>query len=304
MPEILDGTISPKAKSKDFIQSIGTPSVNGGQEGRVSVEQFIDYYLSKSLVFLGSDEDFREEVLSEWRIDSDIYESTAPVSKLSSKQPLPPCDVPSTSQYSSPRAKKNITSATSEDTVVQIEDYDAQYRQLYLVGSHQNGISSRKSSSDVELLIPFPKTQSVAVISSHQQRFSSPVLQPPLRVVPKLALRDQQLPSQAQTQNQQHADIILDSPSSIAYSANRQQQQLLEQQHHQQQIEQEQGNSQIIKSPPMNRDQAVSNNLNSIMMSLQQKLFQQQQTIESQHQVITAQQHILDQLQTVLNQQR
>ena len=309
MPEILDGAISPIAKSKDFIQSIGTPSVNSGLEGRISVEQFIDYYLSKSLVFLGSDEDFKGEVLSEWGVDSDLDESTTPAPQLSAKQPLPPCDVPSTSQYSSPRAKKSITAVTIEDNGVRIEEYDAQYRQLYPVASHQSGVSPRKSSSDIDLLIPLPKTQLTAAPLSHQQRFASPVLQPPLRVVPKLALRDQQLLSQAQTQSQQHANIKLESPLSTAHPSSNQHQLLHvqqhhHQQHHQQNEQEQQGNIQVFKSAPNNRDHAVSNNLNSLLMSLQQKLFQQQQTIESQHQVITAQQHILDQLRTVLDQQK
>lgn len=62
--EILDGSITPLQKSREFIQSIGSVgsgvSGSGGGsggsgmvEGRISVEQFIDYYLSLSLVFEG-----------------------------------------------------------------------------------------------------------------------------------------------------------------------------------------------------------------------------------------------------------
>jgi hypothetical protein len=82
----LIGTIAPKEKSKELILNVGTAAPNGtNQEGRISVSQFIDYYLSMSLLFQGNDDEFRTEVLSEWRVESEQsdspLQSTAPPPK-------------------------------------------------------------------------------------------------------------------------------------------------------------------------------------------------------------------------------
>ena len=345
LPEILDGAITPKAKSKEFINNIGTPSVVGGPEGRVSVDQFIDYYLSKSLVFLGTDEVFRAEVLSEWRVENDgtgnSNENLTPI--LSPPQPdgkhpspSPPISItPTTSQITSPRIKKATPSVTIEQSFSEPEEYDAQYRQLYPTPTSQTGLSPRRASTDLDTPNQSPRNMMSCLSPSNNQhnqnnnngnnnqnnmqRFSrTPIQQsqpqPRIPTSSVLSSRDHhslgssdgqvQVQGQGQGQGQGSQNngnggngtrsVGLEFPQSFSPGHRLQQQQ----QQYQQTTQQTHNGS------PRSTDQVISDNLNSLMISLQQKVFEQEQTIESQHQVMTTQQQMLSQLQMLLDQQR
>jgi hypothetical protein len=61
---------------------------------------------------------------------------------------------------------------------------------------------------------------------------------------------------------------------------------------------------QMFISPARTTDQAITDNLKNLMVSLQQKILEQQATIESQQQIMFTQQQMLSQLQVLLDQQR
>ena len=146
----------------------------------------------------------------------------------------------------------------------------------------QAQISPRRASIESDQAGQNGRIQQPSSLSPHQQRFAAPVLQPQPRLV---AARDQQV-------NVPSSALILDNQ--VTPSSRLQQQQ----QNYQQ------ATQQMYTGSARSTDQIISDNLNSLMVSLQQKVFEQQQTIESQHQVMATQQQMLNQLQVLLDQQR
>ena len=71
IPDIVEGLKTPQNKAKEFIQLMGTPA-NGTvtPEGKISVEQMVDFYLTRSLEIQMTDEDFKGMVLMDWGMDA------------------------------------------------------------------------------------------------------------------------------------------------------------------------------------------------------------------------------------------
>lgn len=278
LPEIFDGSITPKAKSKEFVQSIGTIAVPDGPEGRISLEQFIDYYLSMSLVFSGSDVEFRSEVLSEWRVEADSTDSPTPFVSLSptqadGKSPSPPSSlVPSSSRNVSPRAKKVVTCSAFDQS--EPGECDKQYK---AVSNHQTSPVLRRGSTDHDQLSLTPRTQGRKFQSSHSPRRFSPPLQSQSRQLSPPATRDQ---------DPQHTEL----PLTPIYSQH-------SQHHLQTYLSPFSPATTDFNLTVRTTDQIISDNLNYLLASLQQKVHEQQNAIEAQKQLIFTQQQTLDQLQ-------
>ena len=71
IPDIVEGLHTPQVKAKEFIQLMGTPA-NGTvtPEGKISIEQMVDFYLTRSLEIQMTDEDFKGMVLMDWGMDA------------------------------------------------------------------------------------------------------------------------------------------------------------------------------------------------------------------------------------------
>ena len=69
--DVVEGLKTPQNKAKEFIQLMGTPA-NGTvtPEGKISIEQMVDFYLTRSLEIHMSDEDFKGMVLMDWGMDA------------------------------------------------------------------------------------------------------------------------------------------------------------------------------------------------------------------------------------------
>ena len=310
LPEIQDGAITPKAKSKELVQTIGTSEIPGGPEGRISVEQFIDYYLSLSLVFKGTDEEFRTKVLSEWRVESGSIDNSTPpqaaaTARLDGKYPAPPSMIaPSSSRTASPRVRKTVTSSTTDES--ELDDDDAPYRQLPSIVTTQNAPILRRGSADHDPLTPAHRMQALRPQSPHHQnRFSPAIQQPQPRYSNTSGNKDQsslnfESPgSSSVKEHHQHIDFLT-SPVTRHQGQGHQHQ-------HQQQLQLSQPGSplpQVFVSPVRTTDQAITDSLRSLMVSLQQKVVELQATIESQQQIMFTQQQMLHQLQSLLDQQR
>lgn len=71
IPDVVEGLQTPQVKAKEFIQLMGTPA-NGTvtPEGKISIEQMVDFYLTRSLEIQMTDEDFKGMVLMDWGMDA------------------------------------------------------------------------------------------------------------------------------------------------------------------------------------------------------------------------------------------
>ena len=273
LPEILDGSITPKAKSKEFVQNIGTIAVPDGPEGRISVEQFIDYYLSMSLVFKGSDEEFRSEVLSEWRAETDNTDSATPFTlsptQPDGKNPAPPASVaPSNLRNTSPRAKKVVASPAPDELSGENE------LQNQAVPHHQTSPILRRGSADHDQLSPTSRLQLMKFQSPNSRnRFSPPLQQPQPRYLSPHVLRDHHTDPlltpvhPLHSQHHLHSHLTTFSPPTGDFN-----------------------------SPVRSTDQIISDNLNCLLASLQQKVHEQEATIEAQKRLIHSQQQMLKEL--------
>jgi hypothetical protein len=310
LPEILDGAITPKAKSKELVQTIGTTEVPGGPEGRISVDQFIDYYLSLSLVFKGTDEEFRAKVLSEWRVESGSSDNNTPPQPTASartevKHPAPPSTLaPSSSRTASPRVKMTGTLSAMDES--ELDEDDAPYRQLPSIINPQNAPTLRRGSADHDPLTQTHRLQALRPQSPHHQnRFSPNMQQPQPRYSSTPGTKDQsqnfESPiSPSVKEHHQHFDILTSPVTRHQVQGGGQG--LLQQQ--QQLLQPSSPLPQVFISPTRTTDQAITDNLRSLMVSLQQKILEQQATIESQQQIMFTQQQMLSQLQALLDQQR
>ena len=129
IPDLLDGSVTPQAKAKEFIVIMGTPA-NGTitPEGKISVEQMVDFYLTRSLqVPEMTDDEFKFMVLADWGMeagDSTNMPSTqqqqqtgAENSIHASKPPQPTAPTsPQPAKEASPRGKAVAQQASNAAT--------------------------------------------------------------------------------------------------------------------------------------------------------------------------------------------
>lgn len=157
LPDILEGIKTPQSKAKEFISMMGT-QMNGTivPEGNISVEQMVDYYLTRTLEQSMSDDEFKTMVVADWGVDSaDVGATTqdngptsnglvaiAPSSPIPSNQQCSPRKAPIGPSIVRMHAEKEKPSA------VAAEQYNEQFQKQY-----QNLASPRRVSTtniDVE----------------------------------------------------------------------------------------------------------------------------------------------------------
>lgn len=68
LPDVLDGTHSPKSKANSFFVAVGCID-KSNQDRQVRVEQFIDFYITQSLA-TDSDREFKSQILIEYNLSN------------------------------------------------------------------------------------------------------------------------------------------------------------------------------------------------------------------------------------------
>jgi hypothetical protein len=68
LPDVVDGTHSPKSKANSFFIAVGCMN-KADQERQVRVEQFIDFYITQSLA-TDSDREFKSQILIEYNLSN------------------------------------------------------------------------------------------------------------------------------------------------------------------------------------------------------------------------------------------
>ena len=287
IPDIVEGVITPQAKAKELIQLIGTP-MNGTTtpEGNISVEQMVDFYLTRSLETIMNDEEFKTMVLDDWGMDasegmamppligkeiSRDFMATPPiVGKQISKEfpvvgqhvaPVAPTVPASSNINASPRKAGINTSKAPPALNVDAEQYGEQYKQQY-----QNLISPARRTSTVDA----PNDQ----VSSH-------MAQKDLSNARAASFR---IPAAAPGKTSR------DIPASIIQAVSA--------------AVTQRGDGSSTRQSGGNSDAMITNNLNMLVASLQSKISDMQQTIDSQSQIISTQQQMLSQLQFVIQAQQ
>jgi hypothetical protein len=170
IPEVLDGSMTPQAKAKELIALMGTPA-NGTitPEGKISVEQLVDYYLTQTLQVAMTDDEFKYMVIADWGMeasDSTNMPGTRENSMHGSKTPaVPQPTAPATpppAKEASPRGKAVAQASTGKNgkdsSVAASSEVDKkalgeQYRQQYTNLASPARRDSVDGPSDVGALV-------------------------------------------------------------------------------------------------------------------------------------------------------
>ena len=299
IPDIVEGVITPQAKAKEFIQLMGTP-MNGTTtpEGNISVEQMVDFYLTRSLETEMNDEEFKAMVLVDWGMDasegmampaliakeiSREFGATPSIGKEISKEsatnaqhvtPVMPATPASSNVNASPR-KIGVNTATATSKAppalnVDAEQYGEQYKQQY-----QNLISPARKTSTVAANAPNEQVEAQKKAPvARGSSFRAPTIAKSFRDIPASIV---QAVSAAVSQQGGVTGGAAGGTASGAGS---------------------------YRQAPGNSDAMITNNLNMLVVSLQTKITDMQQTIDSQSQIISTQQQMLGQLQFVIQTQQ
>jgi Ca2+-binding EF-hand superfamily protein len=151
LPDILEGIKTPQAKAKEFISMMGTP-MNGTivPEGNISVEQMVDYYLTRTLEQSMSDEEFKTLVVADWGVDSSdastsVHDNSPAAVGLvavapSTPAPSNPCSV--RKAPIGPSIVRMHAESEKPSAAVAAEQYNEQFQKQY-----QNLASPRRAST-------------------------------------------------------------------------------------------------------------------------------------------------------------
>ena len=289
IPDIVEGVITPQAKAKEFVQLIGTP-MNGTTtpEGNISVEQMVDFYLTRSLENVMNDEEFKAMVLVDWGMDASdglamppligkeisrdfgatitsvVQEITKEPSTTTTTvphiTPVMPATPASSNVNVSPR-KTGINAVASKPPPplnVDAEQYGEQYKQQY-----QNLISPARRTSTVTNTNPNEQqVQAQKNVVARVGSFRGLAAEKSVRDIP--------------------ASIVQAVSAAVA----------------------QRGDVGSIRQTFGNADAMITNNLNLLVASLQTKITDMQQTIDSQNHIISTQQQMMGQLQFVIQAQQ
>jgi len=311
IPDIEEGVITPQAKAKELIQLIGTP-MNGTTtpEGNISVEQMVDFYLTRSLETIMNDEEFKTMVLAEWGMD---------VSDGMAMQPLMGREISRDFMATPPIVGKQVSKDFSRDFMATPPIVGKQISKDFpvaaVVGQHVNPVvpavpassninaSPRKAGINTLTSKAPPALNVDAEQYGEQYKQQYQNLTSPARRTSTVDAPNDQVSSHMAQKDVQIAlassyrvpavpgKISRDIPASIIQAVSSA-------------VTTQRGDTPSIQHTIGNSDAMITNNLNMLVASLQSKISDMQQTIDSQSQIISTQQQMLNQLQFVIQAQQ